>query len=41
MLLPSLDPDFVKKSNPKLLAKGLNAGPGGAVGKIAIGPIPL
>ncbi|MEI6915617.1 MAG: putative PEP-binding protein, partial [Armatimonadota bacterium] len=37
MLLPSLDPDFIKRKNPKLLAKGLNAGPGGAVGKIAIG----
>ena len=37
MLLPSLDPDFVKKNKPTLLAKGLNAGPGGAVGKVAIG----
>ncbi len=37
MLLPALDPDFVKKNKPTVLAKGLNAGPGGAVGKVAIG----
>ncbi len=37
MLLPSLDPDFVKRNKPTVLAKGLNAGPGGAVGKVAIG----
>ena len=37
MLLPSLDAAYVKKNNPQVLAKGLNAGPGGAVGKVAIG----
>ena len=37
LLLPSLDPDYVKRQKPQVLAKGLNAGPGGAVGKIAIG----
>ncbi|MFQ3549023.1 MAG: pyruvate, phosphate dikinase [Armatimonadota bacterium] len=37
LLLPSLDIEYIKKNNPKVLAKGLNAGPGGAVGKIAIG----
>ena len=37
MLLPSLDPGYVAKNKPHVLAKGLNAGPGGAVGKVAIG----
>ncbi len=37
LLLPSLDPDYVAKQKPKQFAKGLNAGPGGAVGRIAIG----
>lgn len=37
MLLPSLDQDYVKRQSPTVVAKGLNAGPGGAVGKIAIG----
>ncbi|MCC6484358.1 MAG: pyruvate, phosphate dikinase [Armatimonadetes bacterium] len=37
MLLPSLDSDYVNRQKPLVLAKGLNAGPGGAVGRIAIG----
>ena len=37
LLLPSFDPEYIKKNKPTVLAKGLNAGPGGAVGKIAIG----
>ncbi|MBP6963709.1 MAG: pyruvate, phosphate dikinase [Armatimonadetes bacterium] len=37
MLLPSLDAEYISRNHPEVLAKGLNAGPGGAVGKVAIG----